>query len=222
MAGEIALGTSGAAALTGIPNANPDTDNIEIAIRNFSFAFAGENSSGSPCAFGLDVFAGSLVDTLPEDRLDTILLFNFPQSVVFENAFVDAVGGNDACAQASIGDILTIRATITNTTAFTFVPVWINHHIPAGLEYVAGSVSGAVQGKIAPLQGGFLVRHLQPGGDRTLSPGEVETVTFQVRVVSEPTAPILIRGFAEGVLSTDSAKCEFSCLDALCVMSAGV
>lgn len=221
MAGEIALGMRGATGFTGLPNENRTTDDIEIAIKDFSLAFASDSASGSPCSFGLDVFAGSLVDTLPEDRLDTTLLFAFPLGVVFENQFVIPAGaGDDVCVRASVGDVLTIRATVTNTTDVTLTPVWINHHIPAGLEYVVGSVDGAVQGKIQPLRGGFLVRHLRPGNDLTMSPGEVEVVTFQVRVTSEPTTPFVIRGYAEGVLDTDRSDCRYSCLDALCVMSA--
>jgi uncharacterized repeat protein (TIGR01451 family) len=198
-----------------------NTDNIEIAIRNFSFAFAGGSSAGNPCNFGLCVFAGSLVDSLREDQLDSELFFSFPENVTFSNEFSGG-GGGDACASASVGDVLTISATIKNNTDTTLTPVWINHQIPDGLEYVQGSVSGASEGRSGRVGGGVLVRHLRPGGDASLDPNETETITFQVRVNSAPTSPFIIRGYAEGVLGGGSgAMCIFTCLDVLCVQRAG-
>jgi len=223
MTTEIALGVRGAISDPGMPNQNLNTDNIEIAIRNFSFGFAGNDTGGNPCEFGLCVFAGSLVDSLKEDQLDSELFFSFPSNVTFSNEFSPG-SGDDSCVAASPGAILTISATIHNTTTDTLGPIWINHQIPDGLEYVAGSISGAVEGRSARLQNGVLVRHLRPGFDNTLDPNETETITFQIRVVSVPSTPLLIRGYAEGVFEPvggGSKMCVFSCLDVLCVSQSG-
>jgi len=217
--GEIILGTAGAISHDGMPNTNDQTDAIEIAIRNFSTAFATNDPDVNPCEFGLDVFAGSLVDTLEEDRLDNGMLFSFPQNVIFQDEITAGGSGGINCRTVSIGTVITVRATITNTSDQTLTPVWINHHIPAGLEYVVGSVSGASEGKNVFLQNGRLVRHLRPGGDITLSPNETEVVTFQVRVTGELPEATFIRGYAEGVLGGGTA-CIFSCIDILCVTTA--
>lgn len=219
MTTEIAVGVAGATTAPGMPFENPDTDAIEIAIRNFSFAFANGDPLADPCDFGITVYAGSLVDSLQEDELDSPLLYTFPEDVTFE-ARILASDGSNRCTVAEVGDVFTVRSTITNTTTQFLTPIWINHHIPDGLEVVPGSLTGATQGKIARIGTGFLFRHLRPGGDMGLDGGETETVEYQVRVVSLGEEPLVIRAYGEGVLSTDSRKCIFSCIDVLCVRAA--
>jgi len=210
----VALGTRGALVDPGMPNQNRNADDIEVAIRNFS---AGDND---PCDWGLCVYAGSLVDALNEDQLDTELIFSFPETLTFNSGIQAAGGGTlDECAQADIGDVLTIEASITNTGAEPLDPVWINHHIPDGLEYIVGSVSGAIEGRRETIGGGVLVRHLRPGGDSGIDPGETETMTFDIRVTSFPSAELAIRGYAEGVLNAETGVCVFSCLERSCVVN---
>jgi uncharacterized repeat protein (TIGR01451 family) len=219
LTGEIILGTAGAIDTNGMPHTNPDTDGVEIAIANFSLAFATNSPGVDPCEFGLTVYAGSLVDALDEDQLDSPLFFTFPQNVTFEDEITAGGSGGINCRTVTVGEVITITATLANTSADTLTPVWINHHLPAGLEYVSGSVANAVEGKNVPLAGGRLVRHLAPGFDVSLSPGETEVVTFQVRVTSALPEPTFIRGYAEGVLGGGPA-CVFSCIDVVCVTTA--
>ncbi len=211
--GRIALGTRGALVDPGLPNQNRSTSDIELAVRNYSHVDL------AACEFSLSVFAGSLVDALKEDILDTPLFFTYPEEVEFRTEVFGSDGGffDGTCWNVPAGTALGIRATITNTGPNTLAPIWINFHLPSGVQYLEGSVDGAVRGRVVPMGDGTLVRFLRPGFDRSLDPGERELMTFIVRVDEFPTDPLVIRGYAEGVLESDGVSCIFSCIGVICV-----
>lgn len=211
----VALGTKGDPEDPGMPNQNRNTEDIEFSIRNISLGIF------DPCLFSLNVYAGSLVDALDEDRLDISLTFNGEdQPVKFGNEISNDDGGSfeDDCVSSSIGQTVKVRASFTNNSAFTLQNVYIIHHIPNGLEYVDGSVENALEGRQFERDGGTVVRFIQAGGG-TLPPGETVVVTFDIQVNSLANAPLLVRGWGEGVVQ-DPKQCMTSCIDLVCVEEA--
>lgn len=215
--GSIVLGTKGALLDPGMPNSNRDTEDIELAIRNYS------HMDFLACDFSLTVFAGSLVDALREDILDSPLLFSYPEEVQFRTEITDGDGGffDGVCWNVTPGQAFLVQATITNTGPNVLSPIWINYHFPTGIRYATGSVDGAREGRSVPMGDGTLVRFLRPGGDNSLDPGETEVVTFVVIVDSFPTDPLIVRGYAEGVLTSDKRLCVFSCIGTICFTEEG-
>jgi hypothetical protein len=213
--GEIVLGVKGALLDPGMPNSNRETEDIELAIRNYSHV------DFAACDFTLTVFAGSLVDALKEDILDVPLAFHYPEEVEFRTDIVDGEGGvfDGTCWNVAAGSHHLVQATITNTGTNTLSPIWINFHFPNGVEYLNDSVDGAIQGRSMPIGGGTLQRFVRPGFDNTLDPGETETITFVIRV-NFPADPLIVRGYAEGVLTSDKRLCIFSCIGTICLTEA--
>jgi hypothetical protein len=211
--GRVAIGTRGASHDPRLPNQNRQTDDVEMSI----FGYA--NQDNTPRSFAVRVRAGSLVDGLPDDTSDDPIEFGFPEILRFRTRFADpdqrTLGD---CAVAFPGDIVTVEATVTNLGAFPLRPAWMVLHFPTGLEYVAGSVGNATEGRDIPSSDGQVVRFVWLGGDAELSPGETATVTFAIRVVSFPTCHMTIRGYAEGVIRDGSNDCEFSCLETICLV----
>jgi len=208
----VALGTKGDPDDPGMPNQNRNTEDIEFSIRNISLGIF------DPCLFSLNVYAGSLVDALDEDRLDISLTFNGEdQPLKFGNEVSNDDGSSfeDDCVSSVAGGTVKVRASFTNNSAFTLQNVYIIHHIPTGLDYVEGSVVNALEGRQFNRDDGTIIRHIQAGGG-TLPPGGTVTITFDVDVNSLADAPILIRGFGEGVVK-DPKHCMTSCIDLVCV-----
>lgn len=194
--GQIVLGTAGAPVDPQIPNQNPDTEDIEIAVFDWSAL------DPVPQCFVVATFSGSLVDGFPEDELIApipVAIGDPSVSVTKEVRNVTTGGPFGDAAGVEIGDEVEFRITIENTGTVLLDPAAVDDILPPELAYVPGSATGAdlIQTSIVP--GGLRIVFRQLAGSRSLSPGDVRAVSFRALVLDTIDAPVVNRGRGGGL-----------------------
>jgi uncharacterized repeat protein (TIGR01451 family) len=177
--GDIVLGFAGAVGGCDCPNGNPDTEDIEIAIYNYS------EYDPIPVCFIVDALAGSLVDLPPEDILTEPILISISEpgldvtkrvrNVTQESEF------NDVGVAALPGDVIEFEVEVCNTGNVALDPVMLTDVLPA--EYTNPTTpSGACQ---------FTGNTLECNLGR-IDIGDCVTVTYQATLVDPiPTAKVI-------------------------------
>jgi len=130
--GDVVLGLKGAQTACDCPDSNPETEDIEIAVYNYS------ELDPVPVCLIVDAIAGSLVDLPPEDFLDEPILIALSAADISVDKKVRNVtqGGifRDVGVAAAPGDTVEFQVTVCNTGNIFLDPVMLFDTLPAGLE----------------------------------------------------------------------------------------
>ncbi len=196
------LGTAGTGGIdTPIPNEgenptayeNPLTEDIELVIHNFS------KLDTIPQCFRLQVFAGSLRDLLPEDRLTTPLIFDpftADISLMKEARNVTQVGDFDPdTVFAGPGDTVRFRITVTNNGEIPLRDIMISDLLPPGF-------SGLQSGDPKCVISGNSINCIFGG----LSIGESRQILYEAVVVASPGVDLI--NDAQVTASTPPEECR--------------
>lgn len=191
--GTAVLGTAGAPVDPLLPNQNRLTEDIEIAVDNWS------SLDPVPTCFIVTTFSGSLVDGFPEDELITpinVQVADPEVNLLKEVRNVTAGGAFGKSASVEIGDTVEFRLTLDNIGNVDLAPAAIVDLLPFELTFVPGSVVGADIVKIDPDPNGVLYSFRQLSGTNVLPTGATRVVTFQATV--EPTINGSVVNSADG------------------------
>ena len=170
--GEVMLGMAGAQKTCICANENPDTEDIEIAVHNFS------QLDPVPTCFIVDAIAGSLVDIPPEDFLDAPIFVSIATpDISLAKRVRNVTQGtpfNSLGTGANIGDTVEFEIVVTNTGNITLDPTTVTDNIKAGF---ANPV--LTSGPGCSIVGQNLTCNLG-----MLAPAASVTITYQAQVAS--------------------------------------
>jgi len=173
--GDIRLGMAGANKACACVNENPLTEDIEIAVFNYS------DLDPVPVCFIVDAIAGSLVDLPPEDFLDEPILVSISEPDVTINKRVRNVTQgtpfNELGTGANVGETVEFEIVACNTGNVGLDPATITDEIKAGFENPI-----LVSGPGCNISGNQL--ECTPG---LIGPGECVTILYQVDVAAGAT-----------------------------------
>ena len=184
--GDVRIGTAGAASTCGCANENPATEDIEIAVHDFS------QLDANPVCFIVDAIAGSLVDIPPEDFLDEPIIVSGSEGGIDITKRVRNVTQNTSFAGvgvgANIGETVEFELVVCNTGNTALTAVTVTDSLKAGFENPV-----LIQGTGCAFVGSDLTCNID-----TLAAGDCVTILYQTDIA--PTAPRIMRnmGFVTG------------------------
>ncbi len=203
----IQLGTVGSPTNSiGIPDTheNRSTADIEMRIANFSCLDA------TPTCFRYTVFAGSFVDGLLEDQTNVATLDITRASCALTQDVLNVTAGGffTDLAGARAGEIVRFRIQFANTGNALLPFVTVAELLPAGLNFLPGSVVGATAS-----QSGQMVTFSNLGGSANLPVGVVRTLTFDATVAAGPQGCLRATATGHYVPPAGCGTPELPCAD---------
>jgi len=200
--GEVVVGTAGAPVDPLLPNQNRNTEDIEIAVHDWS------TLDPVPTCFIVTTFSGSLVDGFPEDELITPIVIQVADpSVDLQKDVRNVTAGGDFADAASveIGDVVEFRLILDNTGNVPLAPVAIEDLLPADLEFIDGSVVGANVVVREPDPEGERITFKQLEGSNTIPQGDDREVTFQATVLDTISGVVVNSADGGGIAPDECA-----------------